>query len=80
MKSLTAKMNAWAESLGAALTHHCLAVRTDGSIVAWGNGLYGQTDMPASPISVVAVTAGQNHNLALKSDGVIVAWEADWIG
>ncbi len=52
---------------------HSLALRTDGSLVAWGRNNYGQCDVP-SGTNYVAIAAGGWHNLALKSDGSIVAW------
>jgi hypothetical protein len=30
-----------------ALARHCLALRADGTVVAWGADYYGQTDVPA---------------------------------
>ncbi len=53
---------------------HTLALRKDGTVIAWGNHLYGQTDIPAGLSNVIAIAAGNNHCLALKSDGTLVAW------
>jgi alpha-tubulin suppressor-like RCC1 family protein len=53
---------------------HGLAVRTDGSVVAWGNDCYGQAQVPASVTNAVAVAAGKYHSLALNADGSVVAW------
>ncbi|MDB6151924.1 MAG: hypothetical protein JWL90_377, partial [Chthoniobacteraceae bacterium] len=47
-----------------------LAVRSDGSVVAWGE----QTTVPAGLINVKAVTQGTVHSVALKRDGTVVAW------
>ena len=53
---------------------HRLALKTDGSVVAWGNNIFGQTDVPSDLNDVIAVSAGGYHNLALRRDGSIVAW------
>ncbi|MBN1510162.1 MAG: tail fiber domain-containing protein [Sedimentisphaerales bacterium] len=44
-----------------------------GSLSAWGDNTYGQTDVPAGN-HFVAVAGGWSHSLALKGDGSIVAW------
>jgi hypothetical protein len=56
---------------------HNLALKNDGTVVAWGCGQaynYGQCTVPAGLSAVAAVAAGQWHSLALKNDGTIVAW------
>jgi len=53
---------------------HTLVLRKDGTVIAWGNNLYGQTNIPAGLTNVIAMAAGNNHCLALKSDGTLVAW------
>jgi len=58
----------------AAGTWHSLALRRDGTVVAWGRNQFGQTSVPADLGSVVAITAGTHHNLALQADGTVVAW------
>ena len=44
---------------------HTLALRTDGSIVAWGNEWYGQTAIPSGVANVAGVASGYYHGLAL---------------
>ncbi len=58
----------------AAGENHSLALRADGSVVAWGDNSYGQTDVPSAAKGAVAIAAGWRHSLALKSDGSVVAW------
>ena len=53
---------------------HALALRKDGTVVAWGDNSYGQTTVPVGLSRVVAASAGSDHSLALKSDGTVVAW------
>ena len=58
----------------AAGDRHCLALRGDGTVVAWGDNNAGQTNVPASLNNAIAVAAGTDHSLALRNDGTIVAW------
>ncbi|MDB6154782.1 MAG: hypothetical protein JWL90_3235, partial [Chthoniobacteraceae bacterium] len=51
---------------------HCLALKSDGTVVAWGNRLL--TAVPAGLSGVTAISAGTFHSAALKSDGTVVAW------
>ena len=74
-------------ALGAAAggSLHSLALKTDGTVWAWGNNAYGQVGDGTSysralPVQVTgltgvaAVSAGNNHSLALKADGTVWAW------
>ena len=58
----------------AAGAYHSLALKGDGSLVAWGYNATGQTNVPGGLSNVVAVAAGFTDSLALKADGTVVAW------
>ncbi len=65
---------------------HTVALKSDGTLWAWGYNFFGQlgdgtTTNKTTPVQVagggntwVAVTAGGNHTVALKSDGTLWAW------
>ncbi|MCJ7728698.1 MAG: hypothetical protein MUO27_02285 [Sedimentisphaerales bacterium] len=57
----------------AAGKYHALAIRSSGSLVAWGWNNYGQCDVPEGN-DFVAIAGGVRHSIALKSDGTIVGW------
>lgn len=58
-----------------ARSHHTLAVKADGTVVAWGGDNYDhENNVPPSLNNVIAVAAGTTHSVALKSDGTVVAW------
>ena len=44
---------------------HCLAITSNGTIIAWGGDEGGQIDVPASLAGVTSVHAGWNYSLAL---------------
>ena len=51
-----------------------LALRSNGTVVGWGENWGGAATPPAGLSGVVAIAAGNNHGLALKSDGTVVGW------
>jgi alpha-tubulin suppressor-like RCC1 family protein len=64
---------------------HSLAVKSDGTVWAWGSNYYGELgdgtiNDSSTPVQVyglsgiTAVAAGYDHSLALKSDGTVWAW------
>ncbi|HRI80641.1 MAG TPA: hypothetical protein PLR06_14010, partial [Cyclobacteriaceae bacterium] len=73
----------------AADSQYTLAVKTDGTLWAWGangNGQLGDgtTVDKSAPASIgsgyVKVAAGLNRSFALKSDGTLWAWGENGIG
>ncbi len=62
---------------------HSLALKSDGTVAAWGGGTqlsYGQVNVPTGLTDVVAIAAGGSHSLALRSDGTVVAWGGNFSG
>ena len=66
-------------------TDHYLALKSDGTVWAWGNNDYGQIGngtniSPGEPVKVnnlsniTDIKAGDGFSLALKSDGTVWAW------
>ncbi len=46
---------------------HSLALKNDGTVVAWGRNVEGQTTVPAGLTGVTAIAAGGYHSIALKA-------------
>jgi len=55
---------------------HCLALKSDGSLVGWGYDNHGECNVPAGN-DYVDISAGAWHSIALKSDGSVVVWGSD---
>src|SRR6266404_4866109 len=53
---------------------HCLALKADGTVLAWGSGLYGEATAPTGLSNVIVVAAGPYHNLALLANGTVIQW------
>jgi hypothetical protein len=51
-----------------------MALRADGTVLAWGDNTYGQTTIPGTVTNVTAIATGNDHCLALKADGTVIAW------
>lgn len=59
---------------------HCLALRSNGTVVAWGNNTYGATIVPLGLTNVAAIAAAEQLSLALRRDGTVVAWGGNHFG
>jgi alpha-tubulin suppressor-like RCC1 family protein len=53
---------------------HSLALKANGTVVAWGANDYGQTTVPPGLTNVIGIAAGWQHSLALRANGTVVAW------
>ena len=51
-----------------------VALKSDGTVVAWGQNSLGQCDVPSGLSGVIAIAGGGAHSLALKQDRTVVAW------
>lgn len=60
---------------------HALALRSNGTVYAWGDNYLGECNVPHDLKDVTAIAAGGGEaaavSLALKSDGTVVAWGSD---
>jgi sugar lactone lactonase YvrE len=64
----------------AAGAYHSLALRSDGTIIAWGADSSGQCEVPSTLTNAIAIAAGGFHNLAILPNRTITAWGADDYG
>jgi hypothetical protein len=64
----------------AAGASHNLALKGDGTVVAWGLNSSGQATIPGNAINVIGISAGSSHSLALKGDGTIIGWGGNGSG
>lgn len=51
-----------------------MALRSNGTMVVWGDTRYDQQIIPNGLSNIVAIAAGGHHCLALRSNGTVVAW------
>jgi alpha-tubulin suppressor-like RCC1 family protein len=59
---------------------HTVALKQDGTVVAWGNNTNDATMVPAGLSGITAISAGMQHTVALKQNGTVVAWGGNWVG
>jgi alpha-tubulin suppressor-like RCC1 family protein len=57
-----------------------LALKTDGTVVGWGDNRWGQAAVPADLKGVTAVAAGKCRGLALRGDGTVAQWGGLGVG
>jgi Regulator of Chromosome Condensation (RCC1) repeat protein/putative Ig domain-containing protein len=55
-----------------------VALKSDGTVVAWGDNSSSQLDVPLNLSNVTAVAAGSYHSLALRGDGTVVSWGSEF--
>jgi hypothetical protein len=51
-----------------------MALKSDGTVVCWGDNSYGESSVPAGLSNVISIASGWFYNLALKRDGTVVGW------
>ncbi|MBM4007338.1 MAG: hypothetical protein FJ292_07215, partial [Planctomycetes bacterium] len=59
---------------------HTVALKSDGTVVAWGSNSSGQRNVPSGLSGVTQIAAGGDHTVALKNDGTVVAWGSNSLG
>jgi alpha-tubulin suppressor-like RCC1 family protein len=47
---------------------------SNGTVTAWGDDFFGQTNVPTGLSNVVAISAGGQHSLAVLANGTVQAW------
>ncbi|GAB3382029.1 PxKF domain-containing protein [Lysobacter fragariae] len=57
--------------------YHSCAIRTDGSLLCWGENWSGQLQAPEG--TFVAVSAGHSHTCAIRTDGTRACWGDPWL-
>lgn len=50
------------------------ALRSDGTVVCWGDNSGGQCSVPPGLTGVTQIACGRSHCVALKADGTVVCW------
>ena len=57
---------------------HACGIRTDRSIICWGDNSFGQSDPPEGTFA--AVSAGGGHSCAIRTDGTVICWGHNYAG
>ena len=59
---------------------HSVALKSNGSVQAWGSPADGRCDTPGVHSAATRVAAGRDHTLALLPSGEIIAWGSNAAG
>lgn len=51
-----------------------LALKRDGSVIAWGENSSGQGEVPKNLDKVIAIAVAPARSLALRDDGTLMIW------
>ncbi len=57
-------------------TWNTVALRADGTALAWGDNSRGQCEVPPGLEGLLAIAAGRYHGLAIRADRTVVSWGA----
>jgi hypothetical protein len=57
-----------------------VALRNDGTVVAWGSPINNHLAIPSIIKTVTQIAVGAEHVVALQMDGTVVAWGNDSVG
>ncbi len=75
--SLFALPEGLTEAVSVAAYHkHMLALKSDGTVVGWGDNSQGQASVPDGLRDVISIAAGNFHSMALRQNGTVVVWGA----
>lgn len=53
---------------------HAMALRSDGSVLAWGNPFGGRLNIPPTVSNLTSIVAGGAFSLGLNKDGSVLVW------
>ena len=53
---------------------HGLALRSNGSLIGWGDNTHSELTIPPNLTGITALAAGDGFSLALLSDGTVMGW------
>jgi hypothetical protein len=59
---------------------HSLAIKSNGTVVVWGDNTFGQTNAPAGLTNATSIAGGNAHSLSLESNATMVAWGNNYFG
>ena len=60
--------------------HHTCALKTDGTVVCWGDNSYGQSTVAAGLPGAIQVSGGGYHTCVLLTDKSVSCWGSNSVG